>query len=443
MKFIYHFAHVNPVRYPNETELQRLYFVCDSTFVASLIAAAHIGVFLALGSPLISAALALAALAFLVPLMMLRSLGDKSPSAPFWAAFVSSLTLYLILAFIITLLGGNTSIGIVWLASVPVLSTLQGGKILGWFFGFLTAGYHFVLGLFEIGFLNPHYRPLWSISIPRYSNFYFLLNAFFMITGVLFITYLLGVFEKHLKESNKRIQALNREMDLEKVKTIQQAKLASLGELCAGVAHEINNPLAVISGAAELIPTYVNEPQKLGKKTESILRATDRISKIVSGLKKYSRTSPEKRRAPKTLKSIAEEALVLTEFKSKRYDTPVHLECHAPGLISCDEIEIEQVLINLINNGIDAVKSLEEKWVKVSIFEDHESAYAQVIDSGHGIPSAVADKIFQPFFTTKPTGEGTGLGLSIVKGIVEEHHGTLQLVAQSKNTCFQIRFPLI
>ena len=106
----------------------------------------------------------------------------------------------------------------------------------------------------------------------------------------------------------------------------------------------------------------------------------------------------------------------------------------------CNEIEIEQVLVNLVNNGIDAVETKEERWIKIEIQESENEIILRVQDSGPGIPSAVAEKLFQPFFTTKPVGEGTGLGLSIIKGILDEHKAKIQLLKDHPNTCFQITF---
>ena len=110
-------------------------------------------------------------------------------------------------------------------------------------------------------------------------------------------------------------------------------------------------------------------------------------------------------------------------------------------IVFCDEVEIEQVFINLLNNAIDAVKDRPEKWVKISVFEDGNYVVIRTTDSGPGIPGNVRDKLFEPFFTTKSTGEGTGLGLSITKGILDEHNATITVVDESPNTCFEIKFP--
>jgi C4-dicarboxylate-specific signal transduction histidine kinase len=137
---------------------------------------------------------------------------------------------------------------------------------------------------------------------------------------------------------------------------------------------------------------------------------------------------------------IANEALLLTENYAKGNSVSLQIEINSTSAIFCNEVEIEQVFINLINNAIDAVKDLPEKWVKLSVFDDGDNAVVRVLDSGKGIPEAIREKLFQPFFTTKQVGAGTGLGLSITKGILDEHKATISVDTHSSNTCFEIRF---
>ncbi len=224
-------------------------------------------------------------------------------------------------------------------------------------------------------------------------------------------------------------------------KLVQSSKLASLGEMSAGMAHEIRNPLAIIASSAGLLPKFVHNPEKFAKKIEAILKATGRIAKIVGGLKKFSRISEKNNKGNCVLAEILKEALILTDAKSKRNDTPISCEFNSNSVIFCDQVEIEQVLINVINNAIDAVKGRAEKWVKIKLSEDAQSVVLRVIDSGLGIPEDVRSKLFDPFFTTKAVGEGTGLGLSITKGILDEHKATIRVVTECSNTCFEIRFP--
>lgn len=228
---------------------------------------------------------------------------------------------------------------------------------------------------------------------------------------------------------------------LERSKAIQNSKLASLGELAAGVAHEINNPLAIISGTIQLLPDYVSSPDKLLQKISTIDRATQRIAKIVLGLKKFSRSSEKSVYRPTKLKDILLESLTLTESKAKRHAVPVELESSSDPIIHCDEIEVEQVIIILINNGIDAVKNTPSRWLKLILTEEEQTVVLRCMDSGSGINREVASKLFQPFFTTKAVGQGTGLGLSIAKGILQDHGASIELIENHPHTCFEIRFP--
>jgi signal transduction histidine kinase len=228
----------------------------------------------------------------------------------------------------------------------------------------------------------------------------------------------------------------------ERAKSIHQSKLASLGEMSAGVAHEINNPLAIISGNLMFLNHFKDNPEKLNETVAKIERACTRIEKIVSGLKKFSRTSQSVVRKHESVKSMLEEVLVLTEAKSKRHDTPVLLSVQDNLSINCDAMEIQQVMINLINNAIDAVKEQPEKWVKITSFKDNDQVLINFIDSGTGLSEATEAKLFEPFFTTKPVGQGTGLGLSISKGILDQHQASIKVDRSSPTTCFQIGFPV-
>lgn len=225
------------------------------------------------------------------------------------------------------------------------------------------------------------------------------------------------------------------------VKLFQTSKLASLGEMSAGIAHEINNPLAIIIGSLSLLNKYKDNPMKLESKIVDIQKASIRIEKIVKGLKKFSRSSDEiVEYKSELLNDIIHEALILTEAKANRHTTSILLSLEENLSIHCDSIEIEQVFINLISNAIDAVDDRSEKWVKIITYKEQNQVVIQIIDSGDGISLEVENKLFQPFFTTKPVGKGTGLGLSITKGILDQHKASIIINRNFKNTCFEIRF---
>jgi len=233
---------------------------------------------------------------------------------------------------------------------------------------------------------------------------------------------------------------IQKEIENQKSKLFHQSKLASLGEMSAGIAHEVNNPLAIIAGSAELLTKFKDNPEKFNAKLDSIFKSCQRISKILNGLKKFSRSAERTVLKSFNLSQIIDEVIILTEMKASRSLTKVTKECPPEILINCDDLSMEQVLINLINNAIDATKNNEERWVKITVHEQENQIYLRVIDSGPTIPQDLEEKIFDPFFTTKKVGDGTGLGLSITKGILEEHMATITLNRQFKTTCFEIKF---
>ncbi len=277
---------------------------------------------------------------------------------------------------------------------------------------------------------------------------FFLNNAGFpLIIGViltLLLTVLIALISS-ISQFNSRllreVKNKSRELDVERAKSIHTAKLASLGEMSAGIAHEINNPLAIITGTLSILEKSRSDENKFQERVEKIARATTRIERIVLGLRKFSRSSEESVKKLEDLNMIIQESVLLINAKAKQNFVEIKIETNGKALVLVDLIEIEQVLVNLLSNGIDAVKNLQEKWVKIVTQETQSEVIVRIFDSGNGISKEVEDKLFLPFFTTKPVGEGTGLGLSISKGILDQHGAKFLLNRDFVNTCFEIRFP--
>ena len=242
-------------------------------------------------------------------------------------------------------------------------------------------------------------------------------------------------------EDITEIEELRNKVETERQKSILSAKLASLGEMAAGIAHEINNPIAIIEGTVRALPNFLDSPSQLEVRLLTIQKSSERVSKIVKGLKKFSGSSTNQQRKRYSLNGILNECIWLTSFRANKFS--VNLEISAPVDIGimCHEIEIEQVIVNLINNSIDAIKNMSSRWIQIDLKRKDDFAVIKIKDSGTGIDPQVKNKLFQPFFTTKQVGEGVGIGLSISRGILKEHGSTIEILDQ-EHTCFEIRFPV-
>lgn len=228
--------------------------------------------------------------------------------------------------------------------------------------------------------------------------------------------------------------------NLERQKSIQSSKLASLGELAAGMAHEINNPLGIISGYSELLMRSNAEDPAAMEKIDVILKSCNRISHIVNNLKKFSRSGDDRQQETIVLSSVINEAVMLTKPRLKRDIIDLQYKSNSKAAITGNVIEIEQVFLNLINNAVDAIKDLTNKWIKIELEEGPNQVIIRITDSGSGIKKEEASKIFSPFYTSKKVGEGTGLGLSIVDGILKDHDATIEYDDNADNTCFVLTF---
>ncbi|WP_186647252.1 PAS domain-containing protein [Fluviispira vulneris] len=231
---------------------------------------------------------------------------------------------------------------------------------------------------------------------------------------------------------------------------IQSAKMSSLGEMSSGIAHEIKNPLAIISGKASLLLAKIKNGNKidqndLEKKLEEIQNTCGRIARIIKGLSNFSRDSADDPFMKVKVSNIIENALAISNERLKDKLIEIFVTGDINCEISCRESQITQVLLNLLNNSYDALENITEKWVEIDVKNDLENKkiIISVTDSGNGIDDKIKNNIMQPFFTTKELGKGTGLGLSISKEIVENHGGKFYLDTNNKNTKFILEFPIV
>jgi len=217
-------------------------------------------------------------------------------------------------------------------------------------------------------------------------------------------------------------------------------QIAELGTLASGMAHEIGTPMNVILGRAEyLLKRTADEGMKKGLTT--IIMQIERITKVMTQLLAFARRRTPERRIV-DLGAIVDETLDIFQDRitHSRITVEKAIEADVPA-VSADRDQLIQVLINLVINSLHAMP--EGGRLRLSLDREDSHVRLGVSDTGHGMPEEIRSKIFEPFFTTKDFGKGTGLGLTVVKGIVEEHGGTIAVEsAVDKGTTFWIRLPI-
>jgi two-component system NtrC family sensor kinase len=231
--------------------------------------------------------------------------------------------------------------------------------------------------------------------------------------------------------------------------------MASLGQLVAGIAHEINNPLAFVMShhgtveglldklAPEIEPGLSDAARskwsKAVQRLRDIRQGLERIEDLVLKLRTFSRLDEGERKHVKIEESI-ESALVLLQHRMKGRIT-VKRDYGEVKVISCYPGPLNQVLMNLLSNAIDAIDGHGE--IRITTGRRDSMFFVSVADSGKGIPRADRERIFEPFYTTKPVGQGTGLGLSISYGIVQRHQGSIEVRSEEgKGTEMIVKIPL-
>jgi signal transduction histidine kinase len=272
-----------------------------------------------------------------------------------------------------------------------------------------------------------------------------------------------------LKEEKQRAETALSELQSTQKQLIQSEKMASLGELTAGIAHEIQNPLNFVNNFSEVSKELLDEMKEAIEKgdtedakgimndviqnLEKINHHGKRADGIVKGMLQHSRSSTGQKEST-DINALCEEYLRLSYhgLRAKDKSFNAKFETHfddSIGKLNIIPQDIGRVVLNLINNAFYAVnerkKSVDagyEPTVSISTKKEHGEVLIAVTDNGNGIPKSIVHKIFQPFFTTKPTGEGTGLGLSLSYDIVKAHDGELKVeTKEGAGTSFIIQLP--
>ena len=242
------------------------------------------------------------------------------------------------------------------------------------------------------------------------------------------------------------VQARN-DLKIHEARSQYASKLASLGELSAGIAHEVNNPLTIIEGAASLIKVILAEEpldkNALEKSANKVIDTSQRIARIIKSLRTLSGNADNEPFRNFSFTDVVEPSVEICKARLNEHDIELKIiPAKDDVALFGNEVQVSQVLMNLVSNAIDAVKDLEtSRHIEVRYVPSVKWLDILISDNGLGIKEEIKDKIMDPFFSTKALGQGTGLGLSISKSIMEHHGGSLELMGHVSQTTFRLRFP--
>ncbi|HEV8376012.1 MAG TPA: ATP-binding protein [Candidatus Polarisedimenticolia bacterium] len=250
-----------------------------------------------------------------------------------------------------------------------------------------------------------------------------------------------------LRETTAEMQRREHELREKQEQLVQAGKLATLGELTTGVAHELNNPLnnigLFVGNAVDLIKLGATDKGEIIRELRQAMTQLRRATEIISHLRTFGRVAPMSR-DPVNLKQVIEQALSLVREQLRLRDIQVSVDLGSENpVVMGPSIQLEQVFINLLTNARDAVLNSPRKEIRISGSVSLRSVEIAFADTGPGIPPGLELRIFDPFFTTKEVGKGTGLGLSITYGIIKELGGTISVVSPpNEGATFLIQLPL-
>ncbi len=280
----------------------------------------------------------------------------------------------------------------------------------------------------KVGFTDHVHHMIRMLNIISFSLIFFFVGFF---TFVFF-----KIKELHQKSDEERQNRIH----LARVQEIQEIQ-----EMSGSIAHEINNPLMIISGSAVSLTKMLKRKEPMIEraigKADMITETVERISAIIKSMKNLTYKSESKTWQNFELSDALNDVLNLSQERFKFANLKVEVEGNPDVGLYGQRNQIGQVILNLFNNSFDAIKDEKSKWIKVIIRECEDIVEIDVMDSGPEIPSSVADKLMDPFFTTKEIGKGTGIGLSICKSILKDHGGDIELLRGVSHTTFRVTLP--
>lgn len=279
--------------------------------------------------------------------------------------------------------------------------------------------------------------PLWRLS--EYNLYGAAANLLVLIgLGASTLAFCMELFkvrhEHHLKSV---IKERNDQL-------LGQSKYAELGMMSAGIAHEINNPLAIIQAkTTQLLRVHrqADKAQFVSEGLEQILYTSERINRTIRGVRDFVHQEEHIDNERIELKNLVDDVLAFCGQRMKNHGINLRFYGLENYYVRGHKIQLEQVLLNLLNNSFDAIEFLPDKWIEMSAHETPHSIQIYFKDSGPGIPPEIASRMMEPFYSTKKMGKGTGLGLALARGIAEKHGGSLVYLSQANHTTFMLELP--
>jgi len=259
----------------------------------------------------------------------------------------------------------------------------------------------------------------------------------------------IGELARSFDDMRHQLKDKEQELMISQARVHHSNKLASLGEMAAGMAHEINSPIQTINLIAQRVQRQLRKNMSERDIDDSMTKITSSVSKIteiIDSLRKVSRGSTNDEFLDVSLRELIEDVINMTEERFKVNNVNFKVNYHNLSEnthIQCQRLQISQVLINLVNNAYEAIHLKDDKWIKIDLNKVSDKIQISITDSGQGIAEDIIDKIFEPMFTTKDIGKGTGLGLSISNDIISKHNGLFYVDRKNSNTRFIIELPVV